>query len=153
MAVFGVVVMVGGLLSVGVWRWGKNLCLWSPDVPFEALLDDPLASRELLDLELVSSSEQRGYGMHNLGIERVCMSTVRRLFEPGPDGPEATARQIVRFAQDNGWEVQNDRRPDGEGVHVSMSKPWGARGYEIRAAVFASESGDGDERILVDVIW
>ncbi|MDR1186993.1 MAG: hypothetical protein LBK95_05995 [Bifidobacteriaceae bacterium] len=46
------VLEVGGRPGQVVWRWGDHKCLWSPDVPFQALLDDPLTDKELLGLEL-----------------------------------------------------------------------------------------------------
>ncbi|MDR1186994.1 MAG: hypothetical protein LBK95_06000, partial [Bifidobacteriaceae bacterium] len=82
----GAVVVVSVLVALvgfAVWTWGKDRCLWSPDVPFRALVNDPLADKELLGLELGHSREKRGSTPNNLiALNPMCGSVVDRSFTP-----------------------------------------------------------------------
>ncbi|MDR1186992.1 MAG: hypothetical protein LBK95_05990 [Bifidobacteriaceae bacterium] len=129
---------VGGWLGQVVWRWGEDKCLWSPDVPFRALLNDPLADKELLGLKLDHASETRGSTLGNLiSLNPLCRSVLDRAFTPGPDGAAADARRIVEFAEDNGW-VVTDRFGDNGDFSAWLRKP------HSQSAISAWVRGDDD---------
>jgi hypothetical protein len=142
-------VIVAVLLGPLVWNWGKDNCLWGGD-PLTPLAWDPLASKDLLDLKLVSSDEYKGTGLHQLlAIAPSCSTDLHRRFSSGQRGSAAAAREIVEFAEDHGWVVTSDSS-DPDEVSVELEKPYGRR---VKGARVTSDWRPGGSAVSVRLMW
>jgi hypothetical protein len=123
--------------------------LWRGD-PLTPLVWDPLASKDLLDLELVSSNENKGTGLHQLfAIAPSCSTGLYRMFAPGSNGSVDTARKIVEFAEDHGWAVTQRNDYPGE-LSVRLEK---AHGRRVMGARVSSGLSTDDSSVFVDLMW
>ena len=96
---WAVIVIASVALLFGVYEVGRYNNKWGEPDTLRAIKTEKLASKDLLELKLISSSQQ-GEGSF---VSKILTSSVTREFEPGGDGIDATVSKIVEFAEADGW--------------------------------------------------
>jgi hypothetical protein len=151
--VAGVVAVVILLVTVGVYNWGADRCLWKAGAVLGPLVHDPLAAEDLLGLELIHSSQDSGRELSNIFSKAgACLTLVTRSFEPGPDGEAGTLNRIVEFAEENGWWVSEFSRRPGH-VSVDLRKPYSDAKSKSASVRVADVSMDDPPFILLTIKW
>lgn len=100
-AVLAVGVVVAGFF--GVRELGREWGFWGQSDSLQVLLDDPLASKNLLNLQLVHSRlPDRG------PLTKSQRPKVEHWFSPGQRKPQAVKTDVADFGQAHGWHYPPD---------------------------------------------
>ena len=92
-------VLLVALLTFGVYELGRYANLWDEPNELRAIKSESLASTELLGLKLVKA-EQMGEGSV---VGKSVSPNITRIFKAKKDDAEATKRQIIKYAESEGW--------------------------------------------------
>lgn len=93
--------LVGLAILVGFvgWETGRYLNLWGEPNELLVIKAEKVAKPNLLGLELASSKE-RGQGSL---VGKTVSPSVQRVFKPKDGDMDATIKQIVKLAEEDGW--------------------------------------------------
>lgn len=83
----------------GVWELGRLGGLWGASDVLRRIKVEKIASKNLLDLELVDS-EVRG---HNDSLSKKVMPSIQNRFRAADGDVDKTVSQIIEFAEADGW--------------------------------------------------
>lgn len=102
------------LVSFAGWETGRYLNLWGEPNELLAIKAEKVAKPDLLGLELASSKE-RGQGSL---VGKTVSPSVQRVFKPKDGDVDATIKQIVKLAEEDGWAYDKE---------TSLGERWVAR--------------------------